>query len=497
MSSPPKLSFTLHRSQSASSLLSLPVVPRDNSLHLWRQKDIVPSSEVIIDEQRPGAGQKEGFVLLSKEELKQQQSELESLISAAASTLIAGGQMEMRNFDRQETPQEDSDLTPANHNVQCNSTTSVDEQVEDSDESGEDSAPEELLDNSADEVSILKRLGLHRELCTEKEVESAFIHLSLAFKSDMFTLKKRLQVEERACIVAEENIQNELEGCKVILQKLKAVCTDRRRQEILKQLERNLQIIDTSITRVASSSEILGAVHQEARMSRGVQVMIQHVENLKCVHAKEHAELQEMKKIIQQNSRNRHFAEIRDDGDLRNKHQMMRAIHQSTARRRVSIAVIPKQLMAFHIPDPKMADSEERRTYYNSARISGENGQLFNSKLQNPQDDSTENHLQRTDSASSHQTLPSESSEKEDEEISMNGSERKRSLEEIANWKPERSEKTAILLTDTPDCPLKRLEHLPPSTGMWSSLSRNQKMFISSVLTLSVAWLLQLFSSGT
>lgn len=52
---------------------------------------------------------------------------------------------------------------------------------------------------------------------------------------------------------------------------------------------------------------------QEARMSRAAEVMVQHVENLKRHHMREHAELEEMKRLIQQNSRNRQLAEIQGE----------------------------------------------------------------------------------------------------------------------------------------------------------------------------------------
>ncbi|XP_069797589.1 inositol 1,4,5-triphosphate receptor associated 2 isoform X2 [Narcine bancroftii] len=406
------------------------------------QKYIDTSSDVSTNE----PPWREGFVLLSKEESKSQDSEQEN-------TSAADNAMGTRNLDRLETPQEESDKTPANCDIHGVSSSPGDE-VGNSDESGEDSTPEEPLNNnSVEEVSILKRLGFWREFYNEKEVESAFIHLSLAFKSDVFTLKQRLQVEEHARDVAEENIQMELEGCKEILQKLGAGCTDKRRQKVLKELERSLQVLETSITHVANYSEHLGALHQEARVNRGMQVMIQHVENLKCLHSKEHAELQEMKQIVQQNSRNRQFGEMRDDADFRNKHQMMRVVHQSTARRRVSIAVIPKQLMSFHCPDSKMADREEPRIESNSTRLTGENGQPFDSKLQNAREESSESIIQDIASDLSHQPPLSENSGKEDP--LLKGSQEKR-LEKRTNGKFPRSGEASTPLTDTTGCSLNR-----------------------------------------
>ncbi|XP_078053882.1 uncharacterized protein LOC144479164 isoform X5 [Mustelus asterias] len=469
MNSPQKLSFTLQRSQSSSSLLPRPRALRDNTLHLWGQKTTAPSSEVVLVEQQSRL--REGFILLSKEELKQQQSEQESLTPARppASSL-------------------ESDLTPENSNVQCGSRTSVEEQVGLSDESGEDSAPEESLNNSVGEVSILKRLGLHREFYTEKEVESAFIHLSLAFKSDMFTLKQRLEVEERARDVAEQNIRKELEGCKIILQKLKAICSDGHRQEILKQLERNLQILEASINRVATKSEVLGAVHQEARVSQSVQVMIEHVENLKSIHAKEHAELQEMKKFIQQNSRNRQFGDMRDDSDFQTKHQMMRVMHQT-----------------FHTPDSKVADSEDHKMDYNSPTMSRHNGQLFNSRMQNPQEDSAENYAGCSESDISQRIPSSENSEKEDDEFWEQGQIQEEKCiitenEPLNSESPESESETEggdECSSDTASESSLMMEQISPSSGMSCILQNYQKILTSVALTIAVAWLLQPFSFNT
>lgn len=48
--------------------------------------------------------------------------------------------------------------------------------------------------------------------------QSAFAHLSLAFRCDMFTLQQRVQVEKRARDAAEENIQEELGQCRAALE---------------------------------------------------------------------------------------------------------------------------------------------------------------------------------------------------------------------------------------------------------------------------------------
>ncbi|KFP57417.1 Lymphoid-restricted membrane protein, partial [Cathartes aura] len=164
--------------------------------------------------------------------------------------------------------------------------------------------------------------------------QAAFAHLALAFRCDVFTLRQRLQVEKRARDAAEENIQEELGQCRAALERLE-------------RLQPRLAVLAAAVERATSAAEKLGAVHQ---------VMVQHVENLKRHHMREHAELEEMKRLIQQNSRNRQLAETQDDAEPRLRpHPVMRTFQQGSARRRVSIAVIPKQLLVQGVPSGAVA----------------------------------------------------------------------------------------------------------------------------------------------
>ncbi|NWS81929.1 LRMP protein, partial [Toxostoma redivivum] len=186
--------------------------------------------------------------------------------------------------------------------------------------------------------------------------QAAFAHLALAFRCDVFTLQQRVQVEKRARDAAEENIQEELGQCRAALERLGRSCANAGCKETLEQLQHNLAVLSAAVERATSAAEKLGAVHQEARMSRAAEVMVQHVENLKRHHMREHAELEEMKRLIQQNSRNRQLAETQDDVEPRLRpHPLKRTFQQGSARRRVSIAVIPKQLLPGASPDSRAA----------------------------------------------------------------------------------------------------------------------------------------------
>uniref|UniRef100_A0A8C7ZZB5 Lymphoid-restricted membrane protein n=1 Tax=Oryzias sinensis TaxID=183150 RepID=A0A8C7ZZB5_9TELE len=138
----------------------------------------------------------------------------------------------------------------------------------------------------------------------DKEIEAEFQRLSLGFKCDMFTLEKRLKLEQRSRDLAEENIRKEVSSCQGLLQALTPLCEDETQSmEIIQRLQKNLDILIQSTNRVSSRSEMLGAIHQENRIGKAVEVMIQHVENLKRTYTKEHAELLELRQALSQAER--------------------------------------------------------------------------------------------------------------------------------------------------------------------------------------------------
>ncbi|XP_063153757.1 inositol 1,4,5-triphosphate receptor associated 1-like isoform X2 [Candoia aspera] len=164
---------------------------------------------------------------------------------------------------------------------------------------------------------------------------------------------------------------------------------DPRRKELVEYLQNSLAILAETIERATGAAEKLGAVHQEARMSRATEVMVQHVENLKRHHLREHAELEDMKRLIQQNSRNRQLAENRDDGEQRLKYPLARIFQQGSARRRVSIAVLPRQLMQFHSSE-------------NGHSLEGEVVKPTTVKEENPE---SQSHFSQEDAAENHPIL--------------------------------------------------------------------------------------------
>ncbi|XP_059673023.1 inositol 1,4,5-triphosphate receptor associated 2 [Gavia stellata] len=206
----------------------------------------------------------------------------------------------------------------------------------------------------------------------EKEVEAEFLRLSLGFKCDLFTLDKRVRLEERSRDLAEENLKKEITNALKMLEALVPLCDeDNQAQEIIKKLQKSLQFLSQYAARVASRAEMLGAINQESRVSKAVEVMIQHVENLKRMYAKEHAELEELKQVLIQNERS--FSSLGDRDESTNK-KLPNSFNfkPSSSLRRVSIATLPRSagnagiglpLAQFHEPDgDERSDKFNRRS---------------------------------------------------------------------------------------------------------------------------------------
>ncbi|XP_074727465.1 inositol 1,4,5-triphosphate receptor associated 2 isoform X1 [Strix uralensis] len=206
----------------------------------------------------------------------------------------------------------------------------------------------------------------------EKEVEAEFLRLSLGFKCDLFTLDKRVRLEERSRDLAEENLKKEITNALKMLEALVPLCEeDNQAQEIIKKLQKSLQFLSQYAARVASRAEMLGAINQESRVSKAVEVMIQHVENLKRMYAKEHAELEELKQVLLQNERS--FSALGDRDESANK-KLPNSFNfkPSSSLRRVSIATLPRSagnagiglpLAQLHEPDgDERTDKFKRRS---------------------------------------------------------------------------------------------------------------------------------------
>ncbi|KAM9410013.1 inositol 1,4,5-triphosphate receptor associated 1 isoform 2-T2 [Pholidichthys leucotaenia] len=197
---------------------------------------------------------------------------------------------------------------------------------------------------------MLRKLKLHRGLpgcappLTEKEVENAFIQLSLAFRNDNYTLETRLKQAERERNLTEEDTEKELEEFKGALKMTAPQWQNLEQREAYQRLIETVAVLHRLTTRLSSRAELVGAVRQEKRMNKATEVMMQYVENLKRTYEKDHAELMEFKKLANQNS-NRCYGgsvDTGDDGVARPSRSMSLTLGKALPRRRVSVAVVPK-----------------------------------------------------------------------------------------------------------------------------------------------------------
>merc|ERR1712061_710221 len=76
------------------------------------------------------------------------------------------------------------------------------------------------------------------------------------------------------------------------------MCQDSETREVLSKVSKQVTVLQQSSGRVSSSSEVYGAVQQEARVSTAIEMMLLHVDNLKRLYEKEHHELEETKRTL-------------------------------------------------------------------------------------------------------------------------------------------------------------------------------------------------------
>lgn len=214
---------------------------------------------------------------------------------------------------------------------------------------------------------FLSKLGLTQDdpgsdELSDQEIESKFTSLSLAFKTDSQTLEKRLEIQDRSRDIAEQNVDKELKGLRSGLATLNQICTDPQVREVLTKIQNHIDILEKSTARVSSRAEVLGAIQQEKRMSKAVDIMVHHVENLRRVHEREHAELEEARKLLQ-DSRSLGPSTIDIAGNERMLSRRSASVCPNnmlpgqSSRRRVSEIALPKVLGGAGAPNLHLSSS--------------------------------------------------------------------------------------------------------------------------------------------
>ncbi|KAK1159779.1 hypothetical protein AOXY_G21197, partial [Acipenser oxyrinchus oxyrinchus] len=191
-------------------------------------------------------------------------------------------------------------------------------------------------------LKVLRSLPGSAPPLTEKEVENAFVQLSLAFRNDSYTLETRLRQAERERAQTEDNTDKELEDFKGVIKGSVLQWQNCEQRESYERLLETIAVFHRLASRLSSRAEMVGAVRQEKRMSKATEVMMQYVENLKRTYEKDHAELIEYKKLANQNSSRYGAVDSGEDGVPRASRSMSLTLGKALPRRRVSVAVVPK-----------------------------------------------------------------------------------------------------------------------------------------------------------
>ncbi|XP_012943760.1 serine-rich adhesin for platelets [Aplysia californica] len=160
--------------------------------------------------------------------------------------------------------------------------------------------------------SFLKKLGLIArkgkeeeesvDQLPEKEIESKFVSLSLAFKTDKLTVDQRVSVQERARDLAEQNVDRELQGLREAVEVMSDLVPDSQVRDVLQRIRQHIDVLEQSAARVSSRAEVFGAVQQERRMCKAMEVMVLYTENLRRIREREESELQEARKVLSERS---------------------------------------------------------------------------------------------------------------------------------------------------------------------------------------------------
>ncbi|XP_071042243.1 inositol 1,4,5-triphosphate receptor associated 2 isoform X7 [Parasteatoda tepidariorum] len=132
----------------------------------------------------------------------------------------------------------------------------------------------------------------------EPDIEEKFARLSLAFKTDKFTLGKRLDLQLRQRDIAEKNIDSELKALRESLNALNQLCTESDMRDLITKTQQHVDIVQQATMRMSSRAETYGAIQQEQRMNCAFETMLNYVEHLKLLYDKEHLELEEYRRLL-------------------------------------------------------------------------------------------------------------------------------------------------------------------------------------------------------
>ncbi|XP_046599135.1 uncharacterized protein LOC107220650 isoform X1 [Neodiprion lecontei] len=187
------------------------------------------------------------------------------------------------------------------------------------------------------------------ELCdriSEDELERKYTALSIGLGTDRATLPRRLALSLRQRDQAERNLATEVGRMQRDIQALAPLCVDRESVERVERVRHQLEMISRCALRVSCTAELLGATHQERRVSRATLLADRYLQALRARCDKLAAELAETKRILIDNNIvvEENPSELVDDGVPRVRYRGIPPASRTAtvSRRRASIATISR-----------------------------------------------------------------------------------------------------------------------------------------------------------
>ncbi|GFO28230.1 LOW QUALITY PROTEIN: lymphoid-restricted membrane protein, partial [Plakobranchus ocellatus] len=187
---------------------------------------------------------------------------------------------------------------------------------------------------------------------SEKEIESKFVTLSLAFKTDKLTLDQRVIVQERARDLAEQNVDAELQGIRDAIETLGDLAFDPQVRDVVEKIRLHIDVLEISAAKVSSRAEVFGAVQQERRLCKAMEVMVQYTENLRRIRAKEESEVQEARKVLSERSGVGYTLDVDSAGPARRSMSVCGFSPGIRTMRRRSEVALPRILGGTGSPSP-------------------------------------------------------------------------------------------------------------------------------------------------
>ncbi|XP_046748165.1 uncharacterized protein LOC124412380 isoform X2 [Diprion similis] len=214
------------------------------------------------------------------------------------------------------------------------------------------------------------------ELCeriSEDELERKYTALSIGLGTDRATLLRRLALSLRQRDQAERNLATEVGKMQRDIQALAPLCVDRESVERVERVRHQLEMISRCALRVSCTAELLGATHQERRVSRAALLADRYLQALRARCDKLGAELAETKRILIDNNIvvEENPSELIDDGVPRVRYRGIPPASRTAtvSRRRASIATISRPATVNSLQEALTKDNVRQQRVSISGRM--------------------------------------------------------------------------------------------------------------------------------